>query len=134
MRQYNDKLLSLGLLWMRVLTGLGMAYHGYGKVFGGNIEKLTDGVRGMGFPAPELFAWAASASELAGGLFLAAGLFTRPAAFFIFCTMTVAAFIAHGSDPFSKKELALAYWTISGGLILMGGGRYSIDNLIKNKK
>ena len=121
---------SVGLLFLRVFTGAGMAYHGFGKVFGGGIEGLTGAVQSMGFPMPEVFAWAASLSELAGGLFIALGLFTPQAAFFVFCTMSVAAFITHGSDPFSKKELALAYWSISGALMLIGVGRSSRDDYI----
>lgn len=128
----KDTLQSFGILWLRVLTGLGMAYHGYGKVFSGSIEGFAKAVASMGFPMPEVFAWAAALSELVGGLFLVLGLFTRPAALFIFGTMFVAAFIAHGSDPFSKKELALAYLTASGALFMLGSGALSMDNWIKS--
>lgn len=51
---------------------------------------------------------------------MALGLATRPAAFFAACTMFVAAFIRHATDPFSKKELALAYLVIFIALILTG--------------
>lgn len=125
---------STGLLFMRVLMGVGMAYHGYGKLFGGNIEGLTQGVAAMGLPFPAFMAWAAALAEFGGGIFVAVGLLTRPAAFFIFITMTVAAFIAHGSDPFSKKELALAYWTMAGALVLTGPGCLSLDTLLGKKK
>jgi len=37
--------------------------------------------------------------------------------------MSVAAFVAHAGDPLTKRELALAYWTISGALFLTGPGR-----------
>jgi len=113
------------------MTGLGMAYHGYGKVFGGNMHKMAEGVAAMGFPAPEFFAWAAALSEFAGGILLALGLFTRPAALFILITMGVAAFIKHGADPFQKKELALAYFVAAGALALMGAGKYAFDTSIK---
>ena len=88
--------------------GSGIAYHGYGKVFGGDITPLTQGVTAMGFPYPEVFAWAAALSEFLGGICIVLGLFTRPAAFFVFATMSVAAFIAHKADPLQTKELALA--------------------------
>ncbi|MBI4375409.1 MAG: DoxX family protein [Elusimicrobia bacterium] len=123
----REKLLAMGLLWLRALAGLGMAHHGYGKVFGGMMGRLTEGVAAMGFPFPELFAWAAALSEFAGGLALALGLGTRIAAVFVFATMSVAVFIAHGSDPLNVKELALAYWAISGALILTGPGYLSLD-------
>ena len=113
--------------------GAGIAHHGYGKVFGGHMEKFLQGVTQMGFPMPELFAWAAALSEFLGGLCVALGLGTRVAAFFVFCTMGTAAFLAHRADPLSVKELALAYWTMSGALILLGGGRFSVGCLLKKK-
>ncbi len=118
---------DLGILCLRILMGAGIAYHGYGKVFGGHMAMMVPGVEKMGFPMPEVFAWAAALSEFAGGILIAVGLFTRAAAFFVFCTMSVAAFIAHAADPLQAKELALAYWTISLALIFMGGGEYSLD-------
>ncbi len=125
---------DLGLLWLRVLMGVGIAYHGYGKVFGGHVSGLAQGVAAMGFPMPELFAWAAALSEFLGGICVALGLGTRVAAFFVFSTMSVAAFIHHRADPLSVKELALAYWTMSGALILLGGGRFSLGRLLKKSK
>ena len=125
---------SAGLLFLRILMGAGIAYHGYGKVFGGNIEGLTQGVAAMGLPFPELMAWMAALSEFGGGLLIVLGLFIRPAALFVFITMSVAAFIAHGSDPFAKKELALAYWTMAGALTLTGAGCLSLDGLFFKKK
>jgi putative oxidoreductase len=122
---------DLGLLFLRVMAGAGMAYHGYQKVFGGQMQMLTPGVAQMGFPMPEFFAWAAALSEFVGGICLALGLFTRFAALFIFITMSVAVFIALKGKPLDGRELALAYWTISGALIFLGGGSFSVGNLIK---
>lgn len=123
-----------GLLILRVLAGLMMASHGYGKIFNGRMEGFTETVAEMGFPFPAFFAWAAALSELLGGLLLAAGLATRVAAFFIFCTMSVAAFIRHAPDPFSVTEKSLLYWTIALSIIFIGAGKYSIDYLIRKKK
>lgn len=123
----KDNLSSIGLLWLRVLAGAGIAYHGYGKVFGGHIGKLTEGVAAMGFPAPTFFAWAAALSEFAGGILLALGLGTQLAALFIFITMSVAAFKVHAKDPLQVKELALAYWVVSGALFFTGAGKFSLD-------
>ena len=125
----------MGLLWLRVLMGLGMMTHGYGKLFEpGRMERFTEGVASMGFPLPAFFAWAAALTEFFGGIFVVIGLATRPAAFLIFVTMFVAAFIRHGDDPFKVKELALAYWTMAGALVMMGGGPYSLDRFIWRKK
>ncbi len=73
-------------------------------------------------PQPELMAWMAALSEFFGGLLLVLGLFTRPAALFCMVTMSVAVFVSHSEDAFSVKEKALAYWTMFGALLIMGGG------------
>lgn len=133
MLRSNPLTVDLGLLWLRVLAGAGMAYHGYGKVFSGSIPQFAEGVAKMGFPMPELFAWAAALSELAGGILLAAGLATRLSALSIFITMVVAAFVAHRADPFQVKELALAYLTVSGAILCTGPGRFSVDGYLLKK-
>jgi putative oxidoreductase len=102
--------------------------HGLGKVQ--NPDKIIAGAEGMGFPVPMLFGWAAILSEFLGGILLALGLLTRPVAVFIGITMAVAAFIAHGADPFGRKEMALLYLGIMLLFACVGGGRLSIDKLI----
>ena len=106
---------------------MGIAHHGYGKIFGGHIDKFARGVESMGLPMPEFFAWAAALSEFGGGLLMAVGLFTHLAALSVFVTMSVAVFVRLAADPLSVKELALAYWTASGTLMLTGAGGLSLD-------
>ncbi len=131
MNSWRDKSLSIGLIWLRVLMGLGISmFHGYGKVFGGWMEQFADGVAKMGFPAPDLFAWGAALSEFLGGILIALGIGTRIAAFFVFCTMTVAAFVRHADDPVDVKELALIYGVIAMAILLLGPGRFSLDHLV----
>ena len=138
MDSWRDKSQNVGLLWLRVLMGLGISmFHGYGKVFGGRMEQFADGAAKMGFPAPDLFAWGAALSEFLGGILIALGIGTRIAAFFVFCTMTVAAFVRHADDPVDVKELALIYGVIAMAILLLGPGRFSLDYFIcrffKNK-
>ena len=146
---------SAGLLVLRVATGLGMTYHGFGKVFG--FQMMPDGstvhfvtmfsqhIAGMGLPAPYLMAWMAALSEFLGGILLIMGLGTRAAALFVAGTMTVAALGAHKAlhqlaasigilavDPairekWGNPELALAYLFASLALVLLGGGKISLD-------
>lgn len=118
-----------GLLWLRIMMGLTIAWIGYGKVFGGAVTQLTEGVRALGFPAPALFAWLAALSEFAGGLLIALGLGTRVAAVFVFITMSVAFFGAHAADPFHVKLPAYLYGIIAVALVLTGAGRFSLDAL-----
>ncbi len=121
--------LNLALAWLRILSGIGIATHGFGKIFGGGMPRLIEGVGQLGFPATVFFAWAAALSEFVGGICLVAGIGTRIAAACAFITMSVALFVAHASDPFSVKELAYVYWAIFGALILLGGGRYTLAGI-----
>src|SRR5688500_9968883 len=76
LHQHHAPWIDSAMLVMRLWLGATMITHGWPKVFGG-MEKFTTGVAEMGFPAPEVFAWAAALSELAGGLLLGLGLATR---------------------------------------------------------
>lgn len=132
-RNFNTKYDDLALTVLRVFIGLTMAFsHGLGKI--PPDEMLIGGVSALGFPAPELFAWLAGLAEFAGGVLLALGLLTRPAAAFVMITMLVAAFGAHAADPFAKKEMALLYLFTSLFFVLHGAGRWSMDHLLTKKK
>ena len=134
MASFSSRRMDLGLLWLRLAMGIGIAYHGYGKVFGGQMGMFTQGVTAMGFPAPHLFAWAAALSEFVGGICVATGFAVRVAAFFICCTMFVAAFVAlRHQGLVAPRELALAYFTIAGALMLTGGGAYSLSLSLRRK-
>ena len=95
--------IDAGLLLLRLGFGLTLAFgHGLNKALA--LGKFIKSVTRHGFPIPEIMGPLAMLSELAGGILLALGLFTRPAAGFVIATMLGAAFVAHGGDPFSKKE------------------------------
>ena len=121
---------DVGLGFLR-LAGFGLAYHGYQKVFGGNMSSFADGVEKIGFPVPIAFAWAAALSELLGGALVGFGLFTRFAASFAAATMFVAAFLALATESFEKRELALAYLVVMLALACVGPGKWSIDGLLR---
>lgn len=123
---------EFAMTFLRVFAGLTMAFsHGLGKV--PPPEMMVQGVAGIGFPVPGFFAWAAALSEFAGGLLLALGLFTRPAASFLAFTMAVAAMVVHAADPFAKKEMGLLYFAIALVFAIRGSGKWSIDHYIKIK-
>lgn len=117
---------ALGLLILRVVAGLSLSLaHGMGKL--PVSDKFIEGVGGMGFPVPVVFAWAAALSESVGGILLALGWFTRPAAAMIVATMTTAVVLRHAGDPFGNRELPLLFGTIALMFLLVGAGKYSLD-------
>jgi putative oxidoreductase len=129
------------------------AAHGWGKVVGlaSGESRFVDGIAGMGFPAPVVFAWSAALAEFAGGLAIALGFFTRWAAAFAACTMFVAAFVRHRAASqllswlgvaraseetvkgWGNPELAAVYLLVCVSLALLGPGRVSIDAKIGRK-
>lgn len=121
----NGRLLDFGLLLLRVVFGLGLIYHGWGKI--GHIESFTQTVHNIGFPAAALFAWASVFAEMVGGFFCLLGLWTRWAALVVTINMAVAAFVRHAPDTFDVMEKALAYLVVALALIMTGPGRISVD-------
>lgn len=126
----NGFIPNIGILVLRLGVGLTMAIaHGMGKV--PPSEQLIQGVTGLGFPLPLLFAWSAGLTELIGGFCIAIGLATRLSSLLMVITMAVAFFLAHGNDPFQVKELSFVYLFCSLAILMMGPGKWSVDSRIK---
>ena len=123
---YHPLATNIGLLLLRIGMGSFIAFgHGLGKF--PISDGFIQGVGNLGFPFPVFFAWSAALSELMGGIFIAIGFLTRPAAFFVTFTMLVAGFLRHADDPFSGKEKAFLFAFIAIFLLIVGPGRYSVD-------
>jgi putative oxidoreductase len=109
------------LTLLRVISGLLFAIHGAGKLFG---------VLG-GQEVHDTLLQAAGVIELVGGLLVAVGLFTVPAAFVASGLMAVAYFKAHAPHGFlpgvNKGEVAVLYCFIFLYFAARGAGRYSLD-------
>ncbi|HVE72988.1 MAG TPA: DoxX family protein [Thermoanaerobaculia bacterium] len=132
-------------LLLRVVAGLIFLPHGWSKVFGegGASAFAADIAANYGIPAilGHVAAWA----EVAGAVLLIAGLFTRIDAFLLAATMFVAAFIVQlpdamfGAPPNAIRpfvairgiETPLALLAICAALLLMGGGRFSLDHVLR---
>jgi putative oxidoreductase len=150
-------LADIGLMICRAGVGLLLALgHGLGKIR--NPGGMAGGLEKMGIPAPTLASWLAAIAEFFGGILLALGLATRPAAFLIAATMAVAVVAAHGKDPTfmsaaetrrtervengktvivesrgGTKEPALLFLLPAVMFLFTGSGRFGVDGLLRGR-
>ena len=119
-----------GLLLLRVFPSLMMMSHGWPKMQKLLTEWGTDqGVQFMDFLGlgTEVSLILTVIAELFAPVLIIVGWKTRWAALPVTFTMFVAAFVAHGDDPFQKKELALLYLVCFASIWALGPGHWSMD-------
>ena len=124
------KLQDFGLLAIRLLSGGMMLTHGlpkFDRLFGEGPVKFADPFE-LG---PEISLGLVLFAEVGCSLLVMAGFKTRWATLPLLFTMLMAAFYAHGSDPFSDKELSLLFFTAFLSVLISGGGRFSVDGWAK---
>ncbi|GAA4275831.1 DoxX family protein [Aquimarina mytili] len=82
---------------------------------------------------PVFFAWMGAASEAIGGIFLALGLKTRIASFFILCTMLVAIFFQKWNQGLWGMLPALGFLWVSIYNLILGSGRFGLDYILTKR-
>ena len=123
---------NIGLLILRISIGTMLIHHGYEKT--ADINNFADAfVRPIGIPFPILASYIAAYSEIYGSLLLIAGLFTPLAALSIVGTIGVAIYHAIVTAGFNIYLLELLILYMGGALciLLLGGGDFAIDRLLK---
>ena len=128
----REEYLNILVLLLRISIAAFMITHGWPKLnkllAGGEIQFGNPIGLGSG---PSLIL--AVFAEFFCSIFIGIGLGTRLATIPLMITMFVAAFIAHGADPFGRKELALLYLLFYITLYVIGSRKYSIDYLLTRK-
>jgi putative oxidoreductase len=126
-----------GLLVIRIGLGLGLLYfHGWGKLMAGpeRWAGVGDAMQYLGIAfGLTFFGLCAALAESAGGLALAAGLLTRPAAALVAFTMFVA-FLAHVVPGQGNAGHAFKNFFVAVGLFITGPGRYSLDAWLARRR
>lgn len=137
---------SVGLLILRLGVGGFLLMHGWGKLqllLAGKFDAIGDPI-GLGGAASLVLV---TLAEFGCSLLVMMGLLTRLAAVTVVISMSVAAFVAHGSDPWTmdeaarlfmagqtefpvSKEPALVYLAVFLTLVFTGAGKFSLDALI----
>lgn len=132
---------SWGALILRVPVGLILAAHGAQKLFGWfggyGLEATGQWMASIGLVPGLLMAFLAGAAEFFGGLALALGLLTRPAALVNAVAMAVATFVVHLENGLFMSnngyEYALILLAASLALMVSGGGKLSADRAISQR-
>jgi putative oxidoreductase len=72
----------------------------------------------------------AAFAEVVGGVLLAIGLLTRPAALLLVIHFVVVVLVAHAGDALGDRELGILFGTVALLFMLAGPGRFSLDAVI----
>ena len=124
---------DLALLIFRVASALVFLYHGSAILFG------TFGGPGLkGFVAfthfPMIVAFLVGLAQFAGGLAMLTGVFIRVGALCIMIVMAGAILLVHLPHGFNLAnngmEYALTHFLLAFGLLLTGGGSYSLAGIL----
>ncbi len=125
---------SLGLLILRLATGITLVVHGWQKYFEFGLAGVQKSFAGMNVPFPEVTAVYQSTLELAGGIALIVGLVTRIIGALVAISMGFAAFAVHLSAGFfvadGGYELVMLIGAAGLALAFTGPGRVSIDGML----
>lgn len=129
---YNQNILDIWLLLLRVFVGLFMLTHGWPK-----FQLLISGDEIM-FPDPIGLGVKTSFflivfAEFICSIFIIIGIGTRLSTIPLIFSMIVASLVFHQADPFSAKELGLIYLLVYSTIFVTGPGKISIDYLLSKK-
>jgi putative oxidoreductase len=125
----REEYLDILVLVLRVSIAAFMITHGWpklSKLLAGGEIQFGDPI-GLGMTLSLVLTVFA---EFVCSVLIGIGLGTRLASIPLIFTMFVAAFVAHGPDPFGRKETALLYLLIYLTLFVIGSRKYSIDYLL----
>jgi putative oxidoreductase len=127
----HKSLPSFALLVLRASFGLMMLSHGWPKLvkFGSLSSSFSDPLNIGSSLSLGLVIFA----EFFCAILVVIGLGTRWAALPVMVAMAVAAFVIHGKDPFSEREMAMLYLAAFTTIMILGAGSYSLDRAISGK-
>ena len=130
-----DALAPLALPMIRVTAGLLLLPHGSQKLFGwfggAGMQATAQFFASVGFEPGWFWALLVALTEFVGGLCLALGFLTRPAAAAIAGFMATAVVQTHWPNGFfwtdKGFEYPLMWGIVAFAFVILGGGRYSVD-------
>lgn len=124
------------LFIIRIIVGLWIFW--YGKdVFKPEWfqARLISWKEDYGFSNPALMLYLSKGSEFFFGILFALGFLTRISSFVLLIVMSVAVVVGQSGHvfPYDKGEVTFFYWLFFLIFLFLGGGKYSLDNVIFKK-
>ncbi|WP_411034352.1 DoxX family protein [Shinella sp. BYT-45] len=112
---------------LRVAAGLLLVTHGYGKIL--NPFGASGMVESLGFYPGAFWSPLLAATEFFGGILIAIGLFTRPAAFAAMIVLAVTVYF-HGivqGEGLTGAEKSILWTLIMFFFVIRGANSHSVD-------
>ena len=132
----TDRQVDAGLAVIRAGAGAVFLAHGAQKLFVYGLGGVTGAFAGMGVPLPEVTGPLVAFVEFLGGIALILGVLTRLVGAALAVNMLGAIVLVHLAGGFflpSGIEFALVLFAASLGLVLTGGGAFSVDALLTRR-
>ena len=126
-----------GQLILRLAIGPIFIAHGGQKLFVQGHTAVAGFLTSSGIPLPGVAAWLLMLTEFVGGIFLLLGFLTRWASIPVAFAMLVAILSVHLKNGLTGPggfEFPLALMAMALCLMVQGGGKLSVDHLLRKKK
>jgi putative oxidoreductase len=118
----------------RIIIGIFMIYHGWEVFSKEPIDTYTGWLTDKHFPAPRFWAYLGKGIELAGGLLLLLGLFTRLATILLMPDMLFIVFVLGHGKIFYEDQYPFLFFLFFGYFFFAGPGKWSLDELLFKRK
>ena len=125
---------DVALLLLRIGVGVVFIVAGWGKLNG--IEGVQGFFGNLGIPLPGIMAWVVALTEFVGGIMVLVGTKARIPNILLAIIMVVAILTTKLGDfdiSSAGFRVDLLMLLITSSLVIMGSGKYSVDEMFFNK-
>ena len=122
---------DVALLLLRIGVGVVFIVAGWGKLNG--IEGVQGFFGNLGIPLPGIMAWVVAIVEFVGGIMVLVGAKTRIPNILLAIIMVVALITTKLGGEFSAARVDLLLLLMTSSLVILGSGKYSVDEMFFNK-
>ncbi|MBX2922002.1 MAG: DoxX family protein [Chitinophagaceae bacterium] len=123
-----------GLTFIRIITGLLMAYHGWEVFDHAKMEEYAKWESFNSYASPSIMVYIGKGAELIAGVLMTLGLLTRVAALVLVITMLYICFKIGNGRFWYEDQHPFLFVLIGMVYFFAGGGKYSMDSILFKRK